>query len=229
MAIKKKVVGPVLEQHQNTIADKVTSSIPENNLIVNFSKLQLKPVCIKGKFNNHFKNDQHFSSVAASFLGVVLPKITSHSYKELLDSSPEAKVLHYHTVDEAHRENVREVLEEYHFPTYAIEQMLERNNIVEFSASLGHINPARIVCHKVNNVLLPLFFDTNHHIYLNEKYVKDSMFYESCPEYLSKRCPYMPTDCFAFGYLNEELLKESYEYSFSHNNTCKNVLSFLDE
>ena len=65
--------------------------------------------------------------------------------------------------------------------------------------------------------------------WFNEKYVKDSMFYESCPEYLSKRCPYMPTDCFAFGYLNEELLKESYEYSFSHNNTCKNVLSFLDE
>jgi len=214
MATKNRVVVPDLDQSPSIIADKVTPAVPEDNLLVNFSKLQLKPVCIKGKFNNHFKNDQHFSSVAASFLGVVLPKITSHSYKELCDSSSEAKVLHYHIVDEAHRENVREVLEQYHFPTHAIEQMFEGNNIVEFSASLGHIYAARIVCHKVNNVLHPLFFDTNHHIYLNEKYVKDSMFYEDCPTYLSEKCPYMPTDCFAFGCLNEELLKESYEYLF---------------
>lgn len=215
MPPKNRIVGPILDQSQNRIADKVTPAAPANNLIVNFSKLKLTPVCIKGKFNNHFKNDQHFASIAASFLGVVLPKITSHTYKEICDGGSEGRVLHYHSVDDAHREIVREVLKEYHFPTHAIEQMFEGNDIVEFSASLGHVYAARIVCHKVNNVLHPLFFDTNHHIYLNEKYVRDSMFYEDCPTYLSERCPYMPADCFAVGCLSEELLKESYGYTFS--------------
>lgn len=215
MAKKNQIIAPVLDLSSNTIADKVTSVVPNNNLIVNFSKLKLTPICIKGKFNNHFKDDQHFASVTAGFLGVVLPKITSHTYKEICDGGSEGRVLHYHSVDESHRENVREVLEEYHFPEHTIEQMFEGNNIVEFSASLGHIYPARIVCHKVNNVLHLLYFDTNHHIYLNEKYMKDSMFFENCPQYIKEQCPYMPTECFAFGYLNEDLLKESYEYSFS--------------
>lgn len=215
MSSKQRIVVPILDRSQNKIAGKVTSAAHTNNLIVNFSKLNLTPVCIKGKFNNHFKNDQHFASITANFLGVVLPKITSHTYKEICDGGSEGRALHYHSVDEDHRKNIREVLEAYHIPTHAIEQMFEGNNIVQFSASLGHIYPARIVCHRVDNVLHPLFFDTNHHIYLNEKYVRDGMFYEKCPEYLSGQCPYMPTDCFAFGYLNEELLKESYEYSFS--------------
>ena len=215
MPPKNRIVGPILGQSQNRIADKVTSAAPAHNLIVNFSKLKLTPICIKGKFNNHFKNDQHFANVTASFLGVVLPKITSHTYKEICDGGSEGRVLHYHSIDDAHRETVRDILEEYHFPAHAIEQMFEADDIVEFAASLGHVYAARIVCHKVNNVLHPLFFDTNHHIYLNEKYVRESMFYEDCPTYLSERCPYMPTDCFAVGCLNEELLKESYGYSFS--------------
>lgn len=215
MPPKKQIVAPVLNQPPNQIADKVTSASQANNLIVNFSMLKLTPVCIKGKFNNHFKDNQHFASVTASFLGVVLPKITSHTYKEICDGSSEGRVLHYHSVDESHRKTVREVLEEYHFPAHTIEQMFEGNDIVEFVASLGHVHAARIVCHKVNNVLHPLFFDTNHHIYMNEKYLRESLYYEDCPIYMSEQCPYMPADCFAVGYLNEELLKDSYGYSFS--------------
>ena len=214
MSIKKQITAPILRQPSNRIADKITSADQADNLVVNFSKLKLAPVCIKGKFNNHFRDNEHFSSVTASFLGVVLPKITSHTYKEICDGGLEGRILHYHAVDEAHRATVREVLEEYHFPAHAIEQMFEGNDIVEFSASLGHVYAARIVCHKVNNILHPLFFDTNHHIYLNEKYVKESMFYDDCPQYINNQCSYMPLDCFAFGYLNEELLKESYGYTF---------------
>ena len=118
--------------------------------------------CFLEKFNNYFKDDQHFASVAANFLGVLLPKITSHTYKEICDGGSEASVLHYHSVDEAHRKYIREVLEAYHVPAHTIEQMFEGNNIVQISASLGHLYPARIVCHKVDNVLHPLFFDTNN-------------------------------------------------------------------
>lgn len=214
MAIKKQIIAPILEPPQNKIADKVTSAALENKLIVNFSKLKLTPICIKGRFNNHFKDNEHFATVTAGFLGVILPKIASHTYEEICDGGAEGRVLHYHTVDEAHRTAVREVLEEYHFPAHMIEQMFEGNDIVEFAASLGHVYAARIVCHKVNNVLHPLFFDTNHHIYLNEKYVRESMFYDDCPIYLNEQCRYMPSECFAFGYLNEELLEETYGYTF---------------
>lgn len=214
MPAKNRIVSPILDQPNNRIPDKFTSAVQADNLIINFSKLKLTPVCIKGKFNNHFKDNQHFAGVTANFLGVVLPKITSHTYKEICDGGLEGRVLHYHAVDETHRKIVREVLEEYHFPAHVIDQMFEGNDIVEFSASLGHVYAARVVCHKVNNILHPLFFDTNHHIYLNEKYVRESMFFEDCPTYLSEQCPYMPTDCFAVGCLNEDLLRESYGYSF---------------
>lgn len=214
MCRKNRIVSPVLELEKSKIEDKVKLINPENNLIVNFSKLKINPVCIKGEFNNHFKNDEHFASVTANFLGVVLPKITSHTYKEICDGGSECKILHYHSVDDIHRKTVRKVLEEYQIPEHTIDQMFEGNDIVEFSASLGHVYAARIVCHKVNNVLHPLFFDTNHHIYMNEKYIKESLFYEHCPTYVSDQCSYMPSECFAFEYLDEELLKESYGYSF---------------
>lgn len=118
------------------------------------------------------------------------------------------------TVDEAHRKIIREVLEAYHLPTCVITQVLEGNDIVGFSAALGHIYAARIVCYKVNNTLFPLFFDTNHHIYLNEKYVKESLFYEECPMYQNSQCTYMPAECYAVGYLDEDRLNESYGYTF---------------
>ena len=110
MVSRNQIISPVLEQTPNRITGKVSSAVTADNLIVNFSKLKLTPVCIAGKFNNHFKNDQHFANVTANFLGVVLPKITSHTYKEICEGSPESKGLHFHPVDDIHRKIVREVL-----------------------------------------------------------------------------------------------------------------------
>ena len=182
---------------------------------MNFSKLKISPVCLSGKFNNHFKDSEHFEYVAANFLGTILPKITSHTYNEIANGGSEGKMLHFHTIDEVHLSIVRDVLEAYHYPKYVIDQMLEGNDIIEFSASLGHVHAARIVCQKIKNVLYLLFFDTNHHIYMDEKYVRDSFFFDDCPKYKSDECPYMPSDCFAVGYLNEQLIRESFIYSFS--------------
>lgn len=215
MAARKQVVHPTPKAIGSSITDRVVTSEPANNLIINFSKLKLTPICLHGKFNNHFKDEQHFGNVAAVFLGTILPKITSHTYNEICEGGSEGRVLHFHTIDEAHRNTVREILKEYHYPDHKIDQMFEGNDIVEFSACLGHIYAARVVCHRVKNVLHLLFFDTNHHIYMNEKYVKDSLFYEGCPAYLNDNCPYMPADCFAVSYLNEEQIKESFGYSFS--------------
>lgn len=208
---KKKVIPPS-KQVRKGISDKVTKPEKPDTLSVSFSKFKFEPICLRGKFNNHFKDNQQYTSIVTSLLSVVLPKITSHSYGEICEGSNEGRQLHFHTIDEKHREIVREILKEYNFSDVTIEQMFEGNSMYEFSASFGHNYPARIVCHKVENVLYFLFMDTNHHIYMEEKYLGESMFYEDCPKYLEGKCSYMPNDCFAVGCLDEDKLIESFSY-----------------
>ena len=201
-----------------------SSRIPENvvsgihlhpELIPDFSQFKLSPICLRGEFNNHFKDQQHFCAVAAEFLGKILPKISSHTYSEICEGSQEGRTLHFHAIDKSHQLIVQHILSEYGFPQVTIEQMTEGKDMFEFSAVLGHTYAARIVCHKDENVLSFLFFDTNHHIYINERYVKESLFYEECPAYNDKKCNYMPADCFAVGCLDEQKISDSFGYSAS--------------
>lgn len=208
----KKVVRPNKQKIEG-ISDKI--SVPQNGdiLSVNFSKFKFTSICMQGKFNNHFKDSQHYISIVTNLLDVVLPKITSHPYSEICEGSNEGRQLHFHTIDDKHRKIVREILKEYNFSDIIVDQMFEGNNIYEFSASFGHVHAARIVCHKVENVLYFLFIDTNHHIYFDQKYAGESLFYEDCPQYLEGKCTYMPNDCFAVSYLDEKKIAESFGFS----------------
>ena len=110
----KRVIPPS-KQNIKGISDKI--SVPENpdTLSVSFSKFKLDPICLRGKFNNHFKDNQQYISIVTSLLSVVLPKITSHSYGEVCEGSNEGRQLHFHTIDDKHRKIVREILKEYNF------------------------------------------------------------------------------------------------------------------
>ncbi len=207
----KKVIPPKRQEIER-ISGKVTIPEKSDTLSVSFSKFKLTPICLRGKFNNHFKDNQQYVSIVTSFLEVVLPKITAHSYNEIAGTN-EGRQLHFHIIDDKHRKIAREVLKEYNFSDITIEQMFEGNNMYEFAASLGNACAARIVCHKVGDVLYFLFFDTNHHIYIDEKYVRESLFYKDCPKYLEDSCSYMPVDCFAVGYLDEKKIVESFKYT----------------
>ena len=165
MAKRKEIPRPI-KPAKKGVPDRIRVPEKSETLSINFSKF---------KFNNHFKDDQQYTSIMTSLFSVILPKITSHSYRELNASSSESRQLHFHTIDDKHCVIVKEILKEYNFSDIMINQMFEGNNIYEFVASLGHTYPARIVCHKVGNVLYFLFIDTNHHIYINEKYVGESM------------------------------------------------------
>ncbi|MBR6644034.1 MAG: hypothetical protein IKL28_10310 [Lachnospiraceae bacterium] len=215
MASNKKIVPPVLGGTKKPLGGIIKPTEESDKLRMDFSRFKFSPICIKGKFNNHFKDEQHFYNVAVGFIGTILPKISSHSYSDICEGSLEGRVIHFHTIKDEHREMVREVLEEYNFPKQTIEQILDGNSLFDFSATLGHTYPARIVCHKYENVLEPLFFDTNHHIYINEKYIQESLYYENCPTYLSENCAYAPTECFMVTYLDEEKLNASYGFSYS--------------
>lgn len=210
----KKVALPKVSSVP-TIASKVTSSISVENLSINFSLFQLSPICIKGEFNNHFKDEVHFHAIAASILGKILPKITSHKFSEVCEGGMEGDGLHFHSIDESHQEIIRDILSEYGYKKSRIDQMLEGSDVFQFSAATGHTYAARMICHKIDNVLYLLFLDTNHHIYMNQKYTEESLFYESCPVYLNSECRYMPAECFAFEYLDLKKLEETYGYSLS--------------
>ena len=75
MAENQKVVKPKITS-KNKIADKVKLSKNTDNLSMRFDDFHLSPICLRGKFNNHFKDNEHFSNVIANFLGIILPKIS---------------------------------------------------------------------------------------------------------------------------------------------------------
>lgn len=210
----KKVTPPDISK-KGIIPPVATSKKSPDRLCLDFSKFNLNCVCIPDEFNNHFKDYQHFANVSSAFLGTILPKLTSHTYDEVREGGKESKVLHFHTIDDKHLETVKSVLKEYGYLQESIKQMFEGNSIYEFSAALGHTTPARVVCHKIGDIIQPLFFDTNHHVFLNERLVKESLFYEECPMYIDDTCPYMPTDCFAVSFLDEEKIKEASGYNYS--------------
>lgn len=211
-----KVIAPTFSR-SSRIPENVVSDfhLQPNRLIADFSKFRLSPICLRGEFNNHFKDQQHFCTVAAEFLGKILPKISSHTYSEICEGSQEGRILHFHAIDKSHQLIVQRILSEYGFPKTTIEQMTEGKDVFEFSAALGHTYAARVVCHKDENILYFLFLDTNHHIYINERYVNESLFYEECPAYNDKKCNYMPADCFAVGCLDEQKISDSFGYSAS--------------
>ncbi len=211
-----KVIAPTFSR-SSRIPENVVSDfhLQPNRLIADFSKFKLSPICLRGEFNNHFKDQQHFCTVAAEFLGKILPKISSHTYSEICEGSQEGRILHFHAIDKSHQLIVQRILSEYGFPKTTIEQMTEGKDVFEFSAALGHTYAARVVCHKDENILYFLFLDTNHHIYINKRYVNESLFYEECPAYNDKKCNYMPADCFAVGCLDEQKISDSFGYSAS--------------
>ena len=219
MGVNKKVKRPVIDDQRNTLADKVKIVNGETKIVANFENFKLMPLTINGIFCNYFKDMEHFSEIASEFIGKTLPKITSHKYKEICEGSNEGRILHFHAINEEHQVIASKVLERYGFSKQVIEQMSEGNDLVIFTATLGHKHPARVVCHKVDNVFYFLFLDTNHHIYMNEKYVKESLFYEECPLYVDNNCSYMPHDCYAVGYLDEKKIEESYHYNYFPTNS----------
>ena len=219
MGCSNKIVPQPKIPKSTSISDRISasaSSLKDALINFNFSKFHFKSISIKN-FNNCFKDKAHICDVAVNLLGKTLPIISGYKYGELCAGGADLNGLHFHVIGERERDTVRRVLREYSFSTTDIEQMNEGNGLVQFSGTMGHVYPIRIVCHKYENVLYLLFVDTNHHIYINESKVKETLFYEECPEYIEGTCHAMKylDECFAFGYLNVEKIRETYSYTES--------------
>ena len=102
MASNKKIVPPVLGGTKKPLGGIIKPTEESDKLRMDFSRFKFSPICIKGKFNNHFKDEQHFYNVAVGFIGTILPKISSHSYSDICEGSLEGRVIHFHTIKDEH-------------------------------------------------------------------------------------------------------------------------------
>lgn len=204
----KKVDGKGLNQ---TIPKALKN--PDGKVKFDFSKFTLTPQK-QSDFNNFFKNESQFTAIAWGLLGVCLPKVSQHTFSQLTHS--ESKQMHFHILDNEHCEKVKKILSDYSFSTEEINQLVDENSIFEFSAIMGHVYPSRLICSKIDDIIYPLFLDTNHHIYFDKKYGDDTLFYEFCPAYQCDQCKYMPDDCFAVSYLDEDKLNETFENNWKY-------------
>jgi len=204
---------PVLTKNQGSLIPKPNEKITkiEDSIYVDFRFFKAKSISINGTFNNHFRNGDDASRDLYNFLGEVLPKVCSESFISL--SNNESKALHFHKIDVKHQDIVKKIMKSYEYSDNYIAQVLG-DNLFEFKASFDAHSPARVVAYKSDNILFPLFLDSNHHIYMNESKMGDSLFYEYCPDYIARRCNYMPDKCYAFDYLDYKKLSESFNNSY---------------
>jgi len=178
-------------------------------LSCSFEYFKCQPICINHRFNNHFRDSHDYFDVLYNFLGVVLPKICEVTYNEL---KADNHGLHFHVIKEVDkRELINKIMKEYNYNNSYIEQVVG-DSLFEFKASLQGHSPSRVVAYLSDNIIYVLFFDTNHHIYIDKDKTKDSLYFEYCPTYLESKCKYMPDDCFAVDYLDVEKIEKSYCY-----------------
>jgi len=177
----------------------------------------LKATCITQKdFNNHFKDEAHYLNVISSFIGTVLPKISTLKPNELLSGNRFSQQFHFHKVAQDKYEKVKSILKQYSFNDCQIEQFLDGEKIFQFAGNLeGHQIESRVICEYIDGVLYVLFFDTNHHLYLDKNKVGESLAYSCCPYKTGNIC-LNAYNCFAKDYLDMDKLTASYDYAYDY-------------
>jgi hypothetical protein len=199
---------------------------PGGNTVKNGTKLQdntqccclsfrfFKKDCINNReFNNHYRDENHFQKVISSFIGTVLPAISCLPASQL-SGGRFAEQFHFHKVEGDKLDKVQVILKSYSFPDSQISQFLDGGNIFQFAGNLEGSEESRIICEYVNGIIYVLFFDTNHHIYLNKNKAGESLGFSCCP-YQEKKLCINAYNCFAKDYLDMSKIKDSYGNDFS--------------
>lgn len=198
-----------------TVKNTSNPDIQESCCCFNFKHFQTKCISIN-EFNNFYKNSSTYQDVISSLLGAILPKVSSLSTTELYNGSRITQQFHFHKVKPDKFEIIKRILEAYSFSSETIEQILDGENIYQFIGNLeGQNVESRVICEYNRGIIYVLFFDTNHHIYLNRAKVGESFSFSYCPYETPDRCA-NSFCCFAKDYLDIEKIKKSYGYSYAH-------------
>ncbi len=178
------------------------------NITFTFREFRKDCIHIPGVFNNYVLDEADFSGKLSSFVFFALPLFSQHCYRDLLDRSM-GDQLHFHQIRDDQLDVVKQILKAYHFRDERIDSIVEGNCLYQFSSELN--TGMRVVAEKRGSLFSVLFFDANHHIYMNKALTQESgsLFYEHCPRNVQGKCATMPDTCYAFEYLDIQKLHDS--------------------
>lgn len=185
-------------------------------LFFTFSYFNLSPIRIEGRFNNFYKDMAEYTRKISILIGKVLP-LLSKEENTIFSDNQKMNAMHIHKIRNK-SDIIKTIMKEYRYPESVINEIMEGEEIYQFE--MPYENGAlRIVFQRIEELINFLFIDANHHIYFDADKVEQngSLFFDSCPVYLSDGCDrmdYLHT-CFAFEFLDEEKIKETYGYRYS--------------
>lgn len=195
----------------------------DDNILFTFQEFKFNSIDIRGKFNNHYKDENDIKEKLLNFMLFSLPWFSNEKLSNLEKNKGLRNKFHFHKIENEQLDIIKEILETYGFPTLRIESLIDGDNIYQFSPELR--SSPRIITERVDNKFSVLFWDTNHHIYFNEKLVNEnnSLFYEVCPTYNDGKCSYMNGFCYAFDYLDIKKIRDTLSYDLSPTGLITNV------
>ena len=188
----------------------------DSYLVFSFAQFSIKTINLKNEFNNCYKDVEHFSGKLSILLDKALPLLSKEKISIFASEYDKAQELHLHKIINK-REIIEKILKAYGFSQDSIDDIFEGEELYQLEVPYAN-GATRVVFQRTDNLISFLFVDPNHHIYVNKSKVEQSgsLFYEYCPvnkESACERMDYLGT-CYAFEYLDEEKLKNSYNYSY---------------
>lgn len=191
-------------------------------LLFTFSNFKLYPINIDGVFNNHFNNANEYIRKITVLFGQALPLLSNESYNMFRELS-KVKSMHIHQLH-GKEDILKQIFKKYGYSDEAINNFMEGSEIYQLEIPFEN-GATRIVFQRIDNLISFLFLDSNHHIYMNKKFVDQnhSLFYEYCPLNQNNSCQRMNyfNTCFAFEYLDENKYNNSFGYTFDPKNANK--------
>ena len=209
-------VKATLIENKNSVRNSVVLD-KDTQLRFTFAQFQLKPINIKGKFNNYFSDYKHYIEKISALIGKGLPLLSREKISLFTKEYNKADALHLHKISDK-QELITRILLQYGVPEKSIEEVLYGDELYQLEVPYAN-GAMRIIFHRIENLISFLFLDTNHHIYLNAIKVEQSgsLFYDYCPTYADGVCSIMSDikTCYAFEFLDEKKLTASYSYEYT--------------
>lgn len=194
---------------------KPVSAEPQK-LTFSFTKFHPESICIEKEFNNYFCNEGTCHETLLAFICGLLP-LLSNETEDIYGNYSLKKELRIHPV-QGKQKLLERILEKYGFPESEIDETFEDNNL--YQAEVIYAEKAcRVIFQRIDNIISFLFFDSNHHIYIDKALTRKSgsMFYKYCPRNIAGLCQNVKYSniCFISEYLDVERIKASFGYDFS--------------
>lgn len=170
--VKKEDLIPKQSKNNKQLIEE--PKINDNNQL-SFSLKQFKigSINIKNEFNNHFRSPaeakKYFIDILQLLVDISNYKTSDFSNGRFIDQK------HLHKIGNEQLEILKKVLREYQYNEFFIDDLVAGERVYQISKSKSG---GRLIFELVGSVIYPLFIDPNHHIYSNDRFIKETYSYK---------------------------------------------------